>query len=764
MVTTRHAQSGGRAQETATSNAPFHQGDDDSSSSDDDIPAEPTLNYKRNRSMFTGPTLRPMKRVRNSLEYIHPSKRQKTPESIVVAGDQEEAEGNRQDDHVGEDEDALFRQQLLDVVNSFTKSRDPPLPPTEPQPEPQPSTTGVKRRRGRPRKHPLPVIAQDQPAFKARLSQRALDEIEALAEETLEAGEAQTQERDGVLDSVEVEYHTAFEALEPAEHPESQLPRGVDDHVDNERQQEEEVEQEQDEQQQGKESLQKGKLGQESDNDSDSDQEFPSLFDLKKRTKKQVPPSAQPELGPEHTRPSPVLGSDPADEFPNGDDYQNQQDDYEEMESDEEYEEEEESHEDEEEQTDKEDETNNQPPRAPPNRRTTAPQDWLQVEMPGSTILPLRNIMGRPGWTGLSKDWSKTIIQQKPTATQLVKRFWGQLYDLKILFDRAPRAASLTKQDEYWVSRNIKTLDDIVDVCEQYLAPNVVTKPHDRQSLRQDLFEYGIPMLILVLSSAYCLGEIDGGDYDGEYDFPGFPQFGTFTTSTIQYLLRITDWIKRLGTRLVSEVSDDEDRKVTENRQLLKKLLGPWGETLKQALSDLDDKKIAKDEAIKRDRQAAEQAELAKRNAQYAAFALSIQRPSPRVGQWQYTNGSMAMPRSSGVVAPVRSVPTPHQQQPVSATSSRQPRVSSTGSTYSWQRRSYKPNYPMWSDEKKKSLEDHLRMIGPEFTDMDYEELADALRKPISEVRHEALTLRATAKSRAEERGTKVEGWARVDD
>ena len=202
MVTARHAQSEDRAP-----------------ASDD----EATLNRKRVQNMFTGSTHRSTKRVRNSLEYIPSSKKRKAEEA-------------KPDDDSGEDDDT----QVLEVVNSFrgtTKSRDPPLPHTEPQPV----TNGVKRGRGRPRKYPLPVMAQDQPDSQTHLSQRALDQIQALARDTLSPAEAQpTRERE--TGAIKIG---------------AQMPI------------------------QG--------------SDSDSDDEFPSLDEVWKRPKNQLLASAQPE-------------------------------------------------------------------------------------------------------------------------------------------------------------------------------------------------------------------------------------------------------------------------------------------------------------------------------------------------------------------------------------------------------------------------------------------------------------------------------------
>ncbi|KAK1773222.1 hypothetical protein QBC45DRAFT_428262 [Copromyces sp. CBS 386.78] len=777
MVTTKGAQSEGRAQETARSNAPFHQGGVDSSSSDDDIPAEPIPNYKRNRSIqFTGPTLRPTKRLRNSREYIPPSKRRKTSQIQEQSVKTREIQ---QDDDSDEDEDTLLHKKSLDVMNSFTQSRDPPLPPTEPQPEPQSSATPVKRGRGRPRKHPLPGVAQDQPASGKQLSERALKQIEALAQETLEPVEA-THERDKALDSVEDEYCTAYEAVEPAEDQESQLLKDVDDNVDDESQQEEKAEQKEDAEQEE---------DAEDESDTDSDEELPSLFNWKKRTKKQVPPSAQPELGPEHTRPSPVLGSDPAGEFANGDDYPN------------------------EEQTDKDDEANNQPPRAPSNRRASPPEDLLlfrapgsvddsyQVDMPSNTIISLQSNMQHPGWTDLGKDWAETIVQPyrdqtpKPTTTRVVKYFCEELYNLKQLLDLAHEAASLAKQNVHlrgvreWMIKHMKAIQDIVYMCEQHLAPNGVIKPRHRQSLRQDLFLYGIPMSVLVLSSAYRLGTMKDG-----YLF-GFPRSGRFTRSRVEYLDYITGWIKRLGTKLVPEVSDDEgedakdehlgyvgrfktkvlERKIIENRQHFMKLLGSWEETLRETLSDIDDaaiqqaerraqdeaikkarqaaeeadiaRKIARDQAIKKERQAAEEAERAKKKAQYEAFALSTQRPGSelqsKLQQGQNVTRSTAIPRSSEVATPIDRVPARHhQQQPPHNPDKR------------W--------YPRWSEDKRWWLFKELMETGPRVSDIEYEDWADCLGKPIEEVRHEVKIHRAAAMSVALEKGRSVPWWARV--
>lgn len=793
MATTNQAR---RPQETAQSNAPFHQGDDDPSSSDDDIPAEPSSNYKRNRTIqFTTPTLRPTKRLRNSREYIPPSKRRKTP------ADQEQAIVEEEE----EDENTLLNNQLFEVVNSFrgTKTGDHTLAPTEPQPEPQPlAAAPVKRGRGRPRKHPLPVVVQHQTASEKQLSERALDEIEALAEETLDPVEP-TQERDEMLESVEVEYHTAYEAVKPAEDQDSPLLRDVDDVVGDEKQQDDNGEQEEDAEEQDGGAEQEEDAEQEEgveeeedaepEPDSESDEELPSLFDPKKRIKKQKPPAVRPELRPEHTRPSPVLGSDFADDFANGDEYPNQEDDYEEGEG------------------------NNQPPRAPSNLRSSSPEELLlfqlrgvddsyQVEIPNDTIRPLRSIMGTPGWTNLGKDWIRIISQpyqdqiRKSITTQVVKDFCEDLRDIKLLYDQCPRGVSLTAQNTYlrgvqeWMKESISAAQYIMGTCAQHLTPNGVIEPRYRHALRQDLFLHGFPMLISVLLSAYCLGHAN------DEDPFGLPRSNTFTRSRVRYLDLFTGWIEHVGEKLVSEVSDDEDadedaedqplgsvnrfqtgvlkRKMRENRQNFIKYLVRWRGTVREALSHIDDatgqqaRKRARDEAIKRalqdaekaelarkavrdqairkERQAAEEAERAKKKAQYEAFALSTQRLGSQLRSGVQRTQSVARPtptpRSSGIVASIEAIPARHHQQ-------QQP-----------PHNPYKLWYPKWSDEKRRWLLKELMEVGPRVTDVDYEDWADCLSKPIEQVRHEVKIHRAAALSLAEAKGRSAPWWAKGVD
>lgn len=867
MVTTRHATNEDRPQKTAQTNDY-----DLPTSSDGDIPAEPIPNYKRSRSLFFGTkTLRPIKRVRNSIEYIPPSRRRKTPESIVGADDQDQSDkagGREKDGDIDEDEDALLSKQLaFEAMNSFLQPRDPSATSTDPHPEPQSSETGVKRRRGRPRKHPLPAIAEQ-----TSLSRRALDEIEALAKETLGPVDDHDRRIDRGLDSVEVKTRTS-EPVErqgspPPSHAndyvrqpsitsvkrgrgrprktplpvttkdtletvnahnqqrvlesveiEDQLPRDADDNLGHEVQQEkeavhekeagatqlaQELDSEWDEEFPPIRGLKKPKRATQQsipsaqpelgprpipqqpaqESDSESDEEFPSLEKLikAKRTEKQSILSTRPESSPKHTSLSQVLGGDPSDELAHGDEYQNQED-------------EETVWTEEDEEHDKDD----QPTRAQPAVPLLfeAPKvldEPYEVEIKGSTISWLRALMGSLEWTGLKEDdtWARTIIEpyrngtRTNAATNEIRDFCGQLYGLKVLFDQAPRTRAAThfEQNKYLRSVHRYLTEDMTQIrqrfaeVEQHLVSNGAGHPKYRHQLRQDLFDYGIPMLVLVLSSAYCLGRRgEGDDADRDYESSRFPSSGMFTTTRIQYLVRVTGWLKRLGTKL-SEVPNDAssvqegDSSRRLNIKVLKgefaEILTYWEETLQKALGELEhirkrqaekrardeaikkakedakkaylDQMHARDEAIMRARREAEEKERAKKDAFLEGLfppttpqhrGASSSRPSPRVGQGgqKATTGpslGMPPPRSTGAEVTSSAV--------------------------------------HWSREENQWLLKQLRLTGPRVSDTQYEEWAVALQKPtVAEVRNQAEKMRAAAREVAYECDTVLELWARLD-
>ncbi|KAK3402207.1 hypothetical protein B0T20DRAFT_346824 [Sordaria brevicollis] len=754
MVTTRHTTDG----DSALYDPP-------TSSDDSDIPAEPKPNNKRSRSLFFGTkTLRPTKRVRNSIEYIPPSRRRKSPEKELP----DEIEETNKDGDNDEDEDTLLSKQLaFEAMNSFLQPRDTSAAPSTESHHKPPSSaaSSVKRKRGRPRKHPLPVIPEQ-----TSLSRRALDEIEALAKETLGPLDGHDQQRGEMLDSVEsVEIEHQLQRVTESVEINNQLQRDADNNVDHETQQDKEAIREKE--------IETTQLAQEYDSewdeefppireqlaqeeDSGLEEEFPPVekLNMANRPRKQSKPTAQPRLVPEHTRSLPVLRG--GDDLVDVDDYQNPE-------------------EDEETVWTEEEEEDDEPSRAPADPELFQAPDILddpyEVEIKGSAISWLRALMGGIDWTGLKNDgnWARTIIEPyrngtgEETATKEVRDLCGRLYSLKVLLDQAPRTrtASHFQQNKYLRSVQRYLTEDMMQIgkrfaqVEQYLVSNLVGDHKHRHQVRQDLFEYGIPMLVLVLSSAYCLGRRgEGDDADRDYEQPTrFPSSGMFTTTRIQYLVRITGWIKHLSTKLAAshDSSVEEDgRKLNIN--LLKgrftQFLAHWEATLQKAATELEHirnrqaEKRLRDEAIKKAKQDAQRAYLDQMHARDEAIkkARRVAEENEKARKEAFLEGLF-----------------PPTSQRHSASS----QASSASRVEEWRNKVARPSMQniQWSREENEWLLQQLRATGPRVSDKQYEEWAVALRKPtVDEVRNQAERMRVAAREVAFERDTVLEWWARV--
>lgn len=289
----------------------------------------------------------------------------------------------------------------------------------------------------------------------------------------------------------------------------------------------------------------------------------------------------------------------------------------------------------------------------------------------------MRTIMGWKSWTGAGQSWDAVLLHpgepnfdDESARTQLGKGCFRLLRDFKKLLDRVPSAVDLPEQtafltrEEQALNKAMSSVDKVVTkICNYGPATSDVSgnqinaNSTFREALAKDLSSSLIPMLVLVLRSAFTVGITEDA-----YDSDSLPVEGVFTWSTVQYLLWITGWMLRLeavltsgATRRGSEgnnpstslAASQEDTLLREPPGRFGVILRKWKQHLRSLIDGFNEQverdrdrliKKQRDEAIIKAKRKAEEDELAQSQEQHYNWELSIQRvvsrPRPLAEKW----------------------------------------------------------------------------------------------------------------------------------
>ncbi|KAK4133627.1 hypothetical protein BT67DRAFT_442555 [Trichocladium antarcticum] len=295
-------------------------------------------------------------------------------------------------------------------------------------------------------------------------------------------------------------------------------------------------------------------------------------------------------------------------------------------------------------------------------------------------------VMGGAGWTGTAERWD--IRRGASCLTKLGKRCFRRLSRVKDKLDKIrgsfglPGQSRSITEEEQRLNRAMekveKMVTKILDNTQAILGEHGrSTNSRLRNAVVKDVLSYLMPMLVLVLRSCFGIGvpEHDGADCGR-----------IFTSTTIQYLLRVTSWLLRLGHALVWQLSqqsrdnDEYDASGTEDREKFGVMLRKWKEQLQLAVDGFNEQ-VGRDEDLLRKKQRDTAVKAAKEKAEQEQHALAAERdeavhssirqivqgPRPRAEMWRKATqhwGPAPPPRSvpsSGVwtVAPSPSRRTP---------------------------------------------------------------------------------------------------------
>ena len=439
--------------------------------------------------------------------------------------------------------------------------------------------------------------------------------------------------------------------------------------------------------------------------------------------------------------------------------------------------------------------------------RISGPNDSLMIHAPSTlewdstTLLPshlvnqLHKLMGMTGWTELSKTWSTDLLQPDPfesgaTDTPAISVIGRQLFKylvhLKSKLSKAPPASNLDVQNDWLLLNNdglCKSTTEInklvKKICEDRLAViGDSSRPSSndlerRKALVRDMVLCVIPMLVHTLWHAFSLGGMER-DMDGNLCLA---EEGEFTTTTLHFLFRTTGWLLRLDRivmfemshrpykhYLIDGLSEDNRRaypeKAKKKRLELGKLLKDWNSELKEAMSELENwgekeraekerervrlARLEREPLVKARKIQAQKEEEEKKRKQYEDFCLSTQRiRSSLEGRFfDQEEGEGGSSVTEGGEEEEEEVVDGEEKLPP-----------------------YEGGeYELWDNEDSCFLLSDIREIvgkGKRVTKQVYEDLAEALGKPLGEVIYEARKLRLAGRIIARERGVEVEEWAR---
>ena len=453
------------------------------------------------------------------------------------------------------------------------------------------------------------------------------------------------------------------------------------------------------------------------------------------------------------------------------------------------------------------------------------PRDIVSVA--SSVVADMCEMMGWQEWTGGGDVWarrlytrvlrslrssragagSQNIYQENVAVTEFCGRSFSHIHQLRSALNKVPKAPDFDGQNQ-WLRESEEDLErpagNIYDLVEDICSPDAAD---EHAELTQDLRQCVLPMLVLALNTAFALGGLPEEE-ETEHN-PGMqlvepcplPDEGEFTMATLQYLARITGWIRRLNRKLQSELragtainynihGQQQKNRGGEGMRDFSSLVIEFDQAIKDAVEELDKradeealkrKNAKKDQAVKRSRMIKEKQELAKKREQWALFCASTQeikakplRPMQEV--WQKASSNFVP--SSSANAALQQLKAMQREVDVeveddeedeeeeegdysdedyydaSEGADNRPRHLVSGSPL--------PEYPRWHDEDKAWLCRELRRPDRKSVKKeDYEEFAEVLDKPLEEVLLEAELLRRTARLLAQERGVAVERWAR---
>ncbi|KAL2019909.1 hypothetical protein VTK56DRAFT_9084 [Thermocarpiscus australiensis] len=415
-------------------------------------------------------------------------------------------------------------------------------------------------------------------------------------------------------------------------------------------------------------------------------------------------------------------------------------------------------------------------------------------------VSSMLRIMGSKGWTGSGNRWNTHLLRSAsfnfdgdaPALTKLGKSCFKLLVSLKRELDDVPCAPDLSRQFEFLtqeeqpLNRAMTNVNRVVArICAEGLP--VLDEPNRshtnwryREALVKDLTSSIIPMLVLVLRSSFTIGVTESNFEDTDW----LPEEGFFTRATVQYMLWVTGWLLRLVKVLALELRQrarEDDRSTTDqtaaerqehknskkDREKFGVMLRKWKEQLMRAVDEFNERtekdrdrlmKVHQDIAIKEAKRRAEEEELARKERQYNACRLSLQRIArlrrPLAEQWrkatqhwstipqssQYHEGSPVDTWRSNSSSWTQSRPVSSGSSSARSAPAQRPSFRAVEATHERLDSPLELNYTPWPEDDTEWFLGELKR--PDRKESYLEVCAEVLERPLLEVRLEKERLK----------------------
>ncbi|KAK3902681.1 hypothetical protein C8A05DRAFT_15290 [Staphylotrichum tortipilum] len=396
--------------------------------------------------------------------------------------------------------------------------------------------------------------------------------------------------------------------------------------------------------------------------------------------------------------------------------------------------------------------------------------------------------VGKIGWTGVGRTWRANLRSLGepefggglPGLTKSCRNLFRSLSDLIDELEEVPNALDLAGQSRFLEERKevlnaaMSNANDAVNTTQNSAAAAAsrVANPMDSPFLLvlvDDLSAYIIPMLVICLQASFSIGVAEPDAESSEF----LPDDGTFTSTTVQYMMWISTWLSGLMI-LVPNVRPptDEEQVATrnqrydpdnpaQNRARFGAMARKWKQHLKAGVSsfnanadrerDIEQKK-QRDMVIRAQRQRQEEEQRAKDLNQQSAFQqwLLNVRTQPRPLAELFHKTTEAWPR---LEAPSSSAPVPQSSAPQSVYST--PARSQTAPRLllpppppppQQQPPSRNASYPPWPEDEVAWLLGELAR--PDWGPGQLEICAETLDRPVAEVSMEMERLAVLGRGR----------------
>ncbi|KAB5566614.1 hypothetical protein GE09DRAFT_1107588 [Coniochaeta sp. 2T2.1] len=199
---------------------------------------------------------------------------------------------------------------------------------------------------------------------------------------------------------------------------------------------------------------------------------------------------------------------------------------------------------------------------APPS---TEGQSTVHVE--SKAVIAMYRLMRKPSWTNNGMHWARDVLhppafEDEPAPeprTPSGNVIWKHVIFLKRLYRSAPSVRRLARQNDFLRQKHDEARRAIAKIRAEVQG---IRRKHERLlqddkrkleliRLRDDLINWIIPSLVILLREFFFLGCSGEEDKDGYWGLPS--EGGEFTATTLTVLGRITGWIYLLAESIRDE-------------------------------------------------------------------------------------------------------------------------------------------------------------------------------------------------------------------